>query len=265
MVEATRVAIVTGAGGAGCGGAIARRFARDGAAVVVSDINEAGGRSTVDQIERAGGRAVFCRADVRDDAQVRALVAFTESTFGRVSTLVNNASSPEPPVEGIAGWSDSIQTDLMGAISATRWAMEAMRRSGGGAIVNIASISALWHGRTSPGGFPGYDVAKAGVIRLTTGLAAAAANDHIRVNCLAPGWIATGGALEYWTSLSPDDRAARGVPATLLKPEEIADLVFRLANDASLNGRVVLWWSEDVPRVIAWGDRGYEDWIGLPE
>jgi NAD(P)-dependent dehydrogenase (short-subunit alcohol dehydrogenase family) len=259
VVKPSQVVIVTGAGGSGCGRAIASRFATDGAAVVVSDINDAGGQATVERIARAGGEAAFCRADVRDEAQVRALIAFAESTFGRVSALVNNASSPEPAVDGLEGWTESLQTDLMGTLYATRWAIEAMRRTGGGSIVNISSISALRHGRRTPGGFHGYDVAKAGVIRITTSLAVLAEQAGIRVNCLAPGWIATGGALQYWESLTPAERKARGVPAKLLQPEDVADVVVRLATDESLTGRIVLWWSDDSPRIIEWGDRGYRE------
>ena len=160
------VTIVTGAGGAGCGRAIARLFAQNGFAVVVNDVNEQGGRETVELIRAAGGKAAFHGADVRDDRQAQELVTFAQRTFDVVSVLVNNASSPEPNEEGIAGWTEALRTDLMGTLSMTRWASEAMREAGGGSIVNMASISALWHGRTSPGGFPGYDVAKAGIIRL---------------------------------------------------------------------------------------------------
>lgn len=110
--------------------------------------------------------------------------------------LVNNASAPRGD-EGLDTWMDPIETDLLGAIYATRWAVEAMRRSHGGAIVNIASISALWHGRKTTGGIPGYDVAKAGMIRMTTRLTSLAETDAIRVNCLAPGWIATDEVRKY--------------------------------------------------------------------
>jgi NAD(P)-dependent dehydrogenase (short-subunit alcohol dehydrogenase family) len=89
------VAVVTGAGGTGCGRAIAARFASRGDAVVVSDINEPGGRETVEQILLAGGTAEFFRADVRHDSQTRDLISFAEATFGAVSVLVNNASAPE--------------------------------------------------------------------------------------------------------------------------------------------------------------------------
>ena len=250
-------AIVTGAGGTGCGRAIALRIARDGRAVVVSDTNEAGGLETVRLIESAGGRAILCRADVRDEAQARSMIDSAVTAFGGVSILVNNASAPHPTAEGIAGWSQSIETDFLGAMYATRHAIDAMRAKGGGAIVNVTSISALWHGRTTPGGFPGYDVAKAALIRMTTALAGAVEKDGIRINCLAPGWIATDGPRQYWESLTPDERLARGVPSKLLTPDQIADVVVRLAADRTLNGRIVVWWSEDSPRLIAWGDPGY--------
>lgn len=130
--------------------------------------------------------------------------------------------------------------------------------------MNISSISALWHGRKTPGGFPGYDVAKLGVIRLTTGLAKDVVKEGIRVNCLAPGWIASDGPRQYWESLTPSERKERGVPSKLLATQEIARMVLRLASDESLNGRVVLWWSEDQPRLIQWGDRGYRDAAEFP-
>lgn len=259
MSQHSQVVVVTGSGGSGCGRAIAARFAADGYAVVVSDINEAGGHETVRLIEERGGRAKFYRADVAEDLQVRQLIEFADSTFGGLSVLVNNASSAHPAGEGMAGWMPSLRTDLLGTLYATRWAIEAMSRSGGGSIVNISSISALWHGRKTPGGFPGYDVAKLGVIRLTTAVAKSYADERIRVNCLAPGWIATDGPRQYWESLTPIQRTERGVPSKLLSTQEIADMVARLATDEALNGRIVVWWSEDPPRLIEWGDRGYRE------
>jgi len=261
---ADKVVIVTGGGGSGCGRAIAAAFADRGASVIVSDINEDGGLETVRFIEQRGGRAWFFTADVRSEPQVRNLVEFAESRFGRLSVLVNNASSPHPESEGLAGWIGSLQTDLIGTICAARWAIEAMRPAGGGSIVNISSISALWHGRKTPGGFPGYDVAKLGVIRMTTGLAKEVEKDGIRVNCLAPGWIATDGPRQYWESLTPSERKECGVPAKLLATRDVAEMVVRLASDESLNGRVVLWWSEDPPRLIEWGDRGYSHAVEFP-
>jgi NAD(P)-dependent dehydrogenase (short-subunit alcohol dehydrogenase family) len=245
-------------GGTGCGRAIAARFAAAGDAVVVCDINEAGGCETVRLIEQAGGRAAFFRADVRRESEVHELVSFAEATFGGLHVLINNASAPRGS-DKLEDWADALETDLLGAIYATRWAIEAMRRGGGGAVVNIASISALWHGRKTPGGLPGYDVAKAGMIRMTTRLASLARTDGIRVNCLAPGWIATDGPRQYWESLTPSERTERGVPSRLLTTDEVAEAVVRLADDSSLAGRILVWWSDDAPRFIQWGDRGYRD------
>jgi NAD(P)-dependent dehydrogenase (short-subunit alcohol dehydrogenase family) len=257
MIIRDRTAIVTGSGGTGCGRAIAVRLADEGAAVVVTDLNEPGGLETVALIQSRGGRTAFRRADVRDEREVRDLVAFAEQTFGSVATLVNNASGPFRPGLEMEYWAETVQTELLGAIHTTRHAVDAMRRGGGGAIVNVASISALWHGRKMPGGAPAYDAAKAGVIRLTTALASLAESDGIRVNCLAPGWIATEGPRQYWESLTPEQRLERGVPSRLLAPAQIAEAVLRLATDESLAGRVLFWWSEDAPQLIEWGDRGY--------
>jgi NAD(P)-dependent dehydrogenase (short-subunit alcohol dehydrogenase family) len=259
MEPPRHVAIVTGAGGGGCGRAISRRLASDGAAVVVADIDEAGGDQTVRLIQAAGGRAVFVRADIRDEAQARGLIATGERTFGAITILVNNASAPFRPGEPLDHWADAVQTDLLGAMFCTRAAIDSMRRAGAGAIVNIASISSLWHGRRTAGGAPAFDAAKAGLIRLTTTLAGLAGTDRIRVNCLAPGWIDTDGPRQYWASLTPDERRARGVPSTLLPTESIAAAVARLAADESLHGRILVWWSESEPRLIRWGDRGYAE------
>jgi len=251
------VAVVTGAGGTGCGRAIARRFAHLGAAVVVSDISETGGHETVRLIQQDGGRAAFQRTDVGDERQARDLIAFGEATLGAVTILVNNASAPFRPGEPLDHWADTLRTDLIGAMFCTRAAIDSMRRAGGGAIVNIASISALWHGRRTPGGAPAFDVAKAGMIRMATTLADLALTDRIRVNCLAPGWIATDGPRQYWESLTPAERVERGVPSRLLTTAQVADAVVRLATDERLAGRVMLWWSDDTPRLIDWADRGY--------
>jgi NAD(P)-dependent dehydrogenase (short-subunit alcohol dehydrogenase family) len=191
------------------------------------------------------------------EEQVRALVAFAGQAFGGLHILINNASAPFRPGEPLDHWSDTVHTDLFGTMYATRFAIDAMRRCGGGAIVNISSISALWHGRPTHNASPSYELAKAGVIRLTTGLAWLAAKEGIRVNCLAPGWIAVPEVMAYWEKLTPAERLERSVPARLLETYQVADAVVRLATDESLAGRVLVWWSEDEPGLIPWGDRGY--------
>jgi NAD(P)-dependent dehydrogenase (short-subunit alcohol dehydrogenase family) len=97
------------------------------------------------------------------------------------------------------------------------------------------------------------------MIRMTTRLASLAETDSIRVNSLAPGWIATDEVRHSWESLTSTERLARGIPARLLTTDQIANAVVQLAYDQSLYGRVLVWWSGDAPRLIEWGDRGYRD------
>ena len=154
-----KVAVVTGAGGGGQGRAVARRLAREGASVVVSDINDLGGRETVRLIEELRGRAAFFRADVGVESDVRELIAFSEQTFGGVDILVNNAG---PYFHGmpLEKWTETIHGNLMGTIYGTLYAIEAMRHRGGGAILNFGSTSAVGHG-FKPSSSPAYDAAKA--------------------------------------------------------------------------------------------------------
>ena len=260
MILHGRSALVTGSGGTGCGRAIALRLAAEGATVVVSDSNIEGGEETLRLIEADGGRALFRPADVRQEAQVRDLVAFASNECGPLGLVVNNATAPFSHGYEMDRWLQTAETDFIGPLMAMRYAVEAMRRAGqGGAIVNVSSISALWHGRRTSAAAPVYDAAKAGLLRLTTGLAEFAKTDNIRVNCLAPGWIATEGPLTYWESLTPEQRVERGVPARLLSTSQVADAVVRLATDESLAGRVLVWWSDKEPRLLEWGDRGYRD------
>ena len=155
-----------------------------------------------------------------------------------------------------------MQVDLLGAMYATRYALESMRKRKGGAIVNIGSISALVHGgRVSKA--PGYDTAKAGILRLTTCLGHLRESEGVRINCLVPGWIASPPVKAYWESLTPEQRDAMNVPTVLISPEEIAGVALRLIADESLGGRVLVWLNGQRPRLIPAGDPGYaalEEW-----
>jgi NAD(P)-dependent dehydrogenase (short-subunit alcohol dehydrogenase family) len=252
-----RAVVVTGAGGFGSGRAIALRFASEGARVVVSDFQDEGGRETVRLTERNGGQGVFRHADVRIEEEVRSLIRFAEESFGPVAVVVNNASGPEFVPYDLDRWPETIQTDLLGAMYATRFAIDSMRRGGGGAVVNISSTSALGHGQRRAGGMPAYDAAKAGILRLTTSLAWLAEKERIRINCLVPDWIARPDLQAYVDSLSPEQKSQQGVPTRLTPPAEIANAVLRLASDESLAGRVLVWQSDDEPRLIPWADPGY--------
>jgi NAD(P)-dependent dehydrogenase (short-subunit alcohol dehydrogenase family) len=252
-----KVAVVTGSGGPGCGRAIALRLAREGACVVVTDINDDAGRETCLHIERAGGRCSYFHCDVRRQDDLSGLVEFAERTFGLIAVLVNNASGADLGGIGpLEHWPEMITTDLLGPIYATRLAIESMRRGGGGSIVNISSTSALGYGPNSP--WPAYDAAKGGMLRLTTGLAWLGEKERIRVNCLVPDWVASPQVVSYVDSLTPEERGPRGVPERLITPDEIAGAVLRLATDDSLAGRVMVWWCGQPPRLIPWSDRGYE-------
>ncbi|MBI2823605.1 MAG: SDR family oxidoreductase [Planctomycetia bacterium] len=249
-----RVAIVTGAGGPGCGSAVARRLARDGARVVAGDIDEAAGRETVRTIEAAGGQAALCLADVATDAA--RLVDFACQRYGGVDILVNIASAPYMPNASLERWLRPVLVDLHGALDLIVHAVPVMRARGGGAIVNFGSTSALGHGRKHSAS-PGYDAAKAAIARLTTTLAGLRESDNIRVNCLVPDWVATPEVKEYWDTLSPEDRRAGDVPDVLVTTDEIADAVVQLIADDSLAGRIMVWWCGQPPRLIPAGDAGY--------
>jgi NAD(P)-dependent dehydrogenase (short-subunit alcohol dehydrogenase family) len=256
MLLTNKVSLITGSGGGGSGRAIACRFAREGSSVIVCDIDESGGQETVRLIEAEGGRAVFFRADVGVDSEVHDLMAFADEKYGGVDVLVNNASDTSHLAGFFEHWNELIRVDLLAPVHLTFHAIEAMRRRGGGAIVNIGSTSAVGHGRKHSR-WPAYDVAKAGVMRLTTTLAPLREELGIRVNCLIPNWVASPPVKAYWDSLTPQHRTAGGVPEVLTTLDEIADAVVRLATDDQLAGRLMIFWnSGEPPRFIPWGDPG---------
>lgn len=244
-----RVALVTGGGGAGTGGAITRRLGEAGAAVVVADLDEEGSLETVRQVESAGGRAAFVHADVTVEDEVRAMIAFAEKTFGGLDILVSSAgATPQPhfPDAPVEHWSRFLDLNLRGPMLAIHYALEPMKRRGGGAVVNIASIAGLGY---APHSSPEYSAAKAGLIRLTATLAPLADRANVRVNCIVPNWIGTPEVFEEIAAMSPEERAAE-VPEELTKPEEIADAVARFIEDETMAGRVLVWWTTSQPSLV---------------
>ncbi len=223
--------------------------------MVVSDIDDHGGCATVREIEEAGGQAQFRHADVGVEDEIRELIAFAEKTYGGLDVMVNSAG-PYFHAAALDHWFDTLQSNLLGTMYGTRFAIDAMRRRGGGAIVNFGSTSAVGHGHKHSSS-PAYDAAKAGIMRLTTTLAGLREKENIRVNCIVPDWVATDEVQSYVDSLKPEERAPNGVPEVLTTLDEIADAALRLATDESLAGRVMVWWSGKSAGLIPVGDLGY--------
>jgi 3-oxoacyl-[acyl-carrier protein] reductase len=176
-----KVAVITG-GGHGFGEATARRFVADGAAVVLADIDEDAARAVADSL---GDAAVAVATDVRRSADVAAMVALAESAFGGLDVLVNNAglSHPSGPIEDMAeeDYDRCVDVGLKGVWLGCRHGVPALRRRGGGVILNTSSVSAL----TPRAQASVYCATKAAVVTLTKSLALELAPD-IRVNCVCP-------------------------------------------------------------------------------
>jgi len=224
-----KVAIITGAA-SGIGRASARLFAREGAMVVVADTNRADGEQTVADIAAGGGTAMFVAVDVADAASVRALVERCVARFGRLDVLFNNAGiggSFAPLAECTEDNFDRIvAVNLKGVFLGMKFGIPALVQSGGGAIINTASVAGL----TAARGYPAYSASKGGVIQLTKVAALEYAARHIRVNCICPGGVDT----PILEMVPPAHRAvvARTNPmARLGRPEEIAQMALFLASD----------------------------------
>ena len=231
-----RIAVVTG-GGAGIGQAISRRLAAEGASVLVAELDPEAGRETVDEIGSSGGRAALAVVDVSTDRGVREALGSCDAAFGSLDILVNNAGGvgepnfPEAPPER---WGKVLDLNLRAPMLATQLAVAAMRKGGGGAIVNIASLAGVGFG---PHGAPEYAAAKAGLIRLTASLAPLATQNGVRVNCICPGWVDTPASRQTCAAMTEEQR--RTVPAVMLSPDQIAEAAVMLIRDDSLAGRVL--------------------------
>lgn len=234
-----KVAVITGAG-QGLGQAIALLFGREGAKVVVADVNEAAGEETVSMIREQGGEAAFVFTDVSKADDAEHMIAAAVESYGGVDILVNNAGvhiGGEVPDTTEEDWDYILSVNLKGPFLCSKYAIRQMRKQGGGNIVCISSQSGL----VSHPGEAAYGVSKAGLIGLAKYMAHDHAQDNIRVNVVCPGGMDTPMILSR-----PEEQIAPYRKANLLQrfadPIEVAYAVLFLASDESsyITGSVVV-------------------------
>jgi len=224
-----KVAIVTGAG-SGIGKAIAVLFAKEGAKVVVSDVNEQGGNQTVQSIQQAGGDSIFIKSDISQPKENENLVAQAIGRYGALHIAVNNAGIGGPlSMTGdypIDGWEKVIGINLSGVFYGMRYQIPAMLASGGGAIVNVASIL----GQVGTKFSPAYVAAKHGVVGLTKTAALEYAQNNIRINSVGPAYIKTP-LLDMLDEVTMKVIEGLHPMGRLGTSEEVAELVLWLSSD----------------------------------
>ena len=225
-----KVAIVTGAG-SGIGEAVAIAYAKAGATVIVSDINEENGNNTLAKIEKLNAKAVFFKADVSKPEDNKALVDFTLEKFGKLDIACNNA--------GIAGegnltedysiesWKKVMDINLNGVFYGCKYQLKAMENNGGGAIVNMASI----HGMVAAPNSSAYTSTKHAVVGLTKNIGAEYGPKNIRCNAVGPGYINTPLIENNLTPEVIEALKQKHPMGRLGKPEEVANLVLFLSSE----------------------------------
>lgn len=226
-----KVAFITGAG-SGIGRGTAKVFAEDGYAVAVVDMNETGGKETVDAITRAGGEATFIQCNVADDDSVRSAVEQTVATYGRLDAAFNAAGTDGEPGKmtgdcSIENWDRVIGINLTGLWYCMRHQIKHMLATGGGAIVNCSSTAGI---RGAP--YCGvYAASKHGVVGLTRSAALEYASQGININAVAPGMIDT--PMTQAEAMKPviDQLVASSPTGRIGKPEDIGNAVLWLCSD----------------------------------
>ena len=225
-----KIAIVTGAG-SGIGRAISILYAQEGAKIIVADIDEKGGIETVIQIKVKGGEAIFIKADTAKPDDCKKIVDGALKEFGALHIAVNNAGigGPISPVGEypIEGWDKVISINLSGVFYGLRYQIPAILSSGGGSIVNVASIL----GKVGARGSAAYVAAKHGVVGLTEAAALEYADKKIRINSIGPGYIVTPLLTNTLDDATMKTLAGLHPIGRLGTAEEVAELALWLNSD----------------------------------
>jgi NAD(P)-dependent dehydrogenase (short-subunit alcohol dehydrogenase family) len=231
-----KVALVTGAA-SGIGRATALTFAREGAKLVIADMNEDGGQQTVHMITENGGEATFVQVDVSNATEVQAMISKAVETYGRLDCAFNNAGTEGTTMVSTidykeGDWNRVLSINLTGVWLCVKYEITQMLNQGGGAIVNTASVAGLVGSR---GAGSAYAASKHGVVGLTKTAALEYAKQGIRVNCVCPGVIRTP-MMERMLTRTPEleqQYIAAEPIGRLGLPEEIAEAVVWLCSDAA--------------------------------
>jgi NAD(P)-dependent dehydrogenase (short-subunit alcohol dehydrogenase family) len=228
-----KVSLITGGGG-GIGRAAAMRFASEGSAVVVVDIDRESAEETADLVVGAGGRAIAHRADVSDAGDCAAMVAAAEAGYGKLDVLFNNAGISHAEDDDAlstseAVWDLTFAVNVKGVFLGCKYGIPALRRAGGGSIINTASFVALLGAATPQ---LAYTASKGAVLALSRELAVIHAREGIRVNALCPGPLHTPLLMKYLDTPAKQQRRLVHIPMGRFgEAEEIANAALWLASD----------------------------------
>jgi NAD(P)-dependent dehydrogenase (short-subunit alcohol dehydrogenase family) len=230
-----KVALITGAGG-GIGGESALLFASEGASIVVVDVGDAQGEETVKRVKAAGGKAAYVHADVSRSKDCENMVSFAEKTFGKLDILFNNAgimhSDDDDAVKTSEDvWEKTLAINLKGVFLGCKHGIPALRRAGGGSVINTASFVAHVGAATPQ---IAYTASKGGVVAMTRELAVIHAREKIRVNALCPGPLKTELLMKFLNTDAKKQRRLVHIPMGRFgEAKEMAKAALFLASDES--------------------------------